>query len=163
MVDPSSYFKLGYKIVHVFLRKNPHLYYLKEDLEQEATLSVILSANKFEDRGKIRFSTYCGKEVYNAILKYLINNENKFRNLCPKSVEDLLSPESEEDKGTWEDLIPGEIVDIEATLSRLPLDVQEFVYMFNKGKTTREIREELGCSWEQIESYKESLYQALKK
>jgi len=161
--NPNDYLRLGHKIVHAFLRRNPHLYYLTDDLLQEASLAIVLAAAKFEDRGKVKFSTYCGIEAHNAILKFLRDGENKFRNICPKSVEELVSPETEGDSWSWEDTVSGEVVDIERTLMHLPVDVQMFIHKLNKGRTTRQAREELGCSWEQIEAYKDTISQALKK
>lgn len=161
-IDPNDYFLLGYRVAHVFLKRNPHLYHLREDIEQEAALAVIETALRFEDRGTIKFSTYCARQVQNAILKYLRDFENKYRF---RSLEELVTLESEDDSMSWEELIPGVTLDIEQAIAKMPEDMKYFVKLKCEGKTRHQIREILGCSWNhycaqeaRIYSYIENLY-----
>jgi len=150
--DPQDYIKLGYKVTHMFLTKNPHLYYIQEDLEQEALLAVCEAAKKFKDTGKVKFTTYCAKEAHNRILDFLRNSENKYRTLAPVSLEDLVTPESDDsDALSWEEMIGGTLVVPEDCIKRLPREGQLYISMVAQGLTKREIREAMGCSWEYLE------------
>lgn len=152
-INPEDYMKLGYKVVHTFLKMNPHLYYLQEDLEQEGMLAVCEAAKRFVDRGKVKFSTFCAISVQNKILKFLRDNENKFRNIATCSVEELTL--ESEDTIDWQDMIGGTAMDVEAYIRELPVDLRLYAKLMISGKTKHEIREELGCSWEHLEQLKE--------
>lgn len=156
-INPEDYFRLAYSVVAKFLKRNPHLEDLKEDLQQEGILAVLESAPKFKDTGKIQYSTYCAREVQNCLLKYLRDNENKFNNVCAMSVEDLVTPESEGsgDSMDWQDIVSGVVIDVEAIVAKLPPDCQQFISLVDNGMNRHEIRTALGCSWVQFEELKE--------
>lgn len=156
MIDATEYLNLGYKVVHEFLRQNNHLYHLQEDLEQEAALAIVIAADKWVDRGTIQFSTYCTIASRNAVLKFLRDNENKFRRVCITSLEDLPTPESEDGgKVSWEDHIEGSVVDVPSAIASLPEDCQVYVSLVNEGYSRHEIREKLGIGWKRYRKLKQ--------
>jgi len=153
----EDYMNLGYKVVHEFLRRNPTLYHLREDLEQEAMLAIVEGAAKWKDQGTIMFSTYVAVEVQNAILKYLRDKENKYHRVVAKSLEEiLLSPETTpEGDSSWEDVIPGSVVDFDTVLSKLPADCQTFVSYVNSGYTMKQIATAMGIGSSKVSELKE--------
>jgi RNA polymerase sigma factor (sigma-70 family) len=156
MINPLDFTNLAFKVVNSFLKRNPHLYAIQEDIEQEAMLAVVEGARSFKDTGKVKFTTYIAIQVQNRILNYLRDYENKFSSKDIRYLEDLVTPESEDDNAlSWEEMVPGSVVDVESIMTRLEPDELNFVKLSNNGMTRHQIRESLGCSWEHFEALKE--------
>lgn len=62
--------------------------YIKDDLLQEGMVGLISAINGFDETRQIKFTTYAHKVIYNSMLKYIINKEQKHYLHC-LSIDDI--------------------------------------------------------------------------
>ncbi len=157
-IDPKDYIKLGYKVANVFLSKNPHLYYMKEDIESEAMVGICKAAKKWVDQGKIKFSTYCATEAQHQILDYLRNHENKWTRVAAVGLEDLTLESTEEGETiSWEDVTEGIIIDTHDVINRCSEETRKYLELYNEGVSRHEMREAYKVSWRGLGKLKQSV------
>lgn len=162
--DPKDNIGLGYSVVNKLIQRNPSLRSIQEDLEGEAMVSLCECCKDYDPTRSDRmgFSTYTVHTIHNKLLNFVSRNEYRFGKLYP--LEDTVAEEDEEGNTLcWEEMVEGEVVDVEQTLSRMPHDLKDFFITTQSTTNVREARGELGISWSKFYLKKQQLKDFLKE
>lgn len=75
-------------VFYIYNLKFNNYKYIKDDLIQEGMVGLLKAINGFDENRKTKFTTYAYKVIYNTMLKYIINKEQKHYLHC-LSIDDV--------------------------------------------------------------------------
>lgn len=119
--DPNDHIGLAYTTADMFLKKNPSLFYLREDLRQEAAEAMVKACACWRPKlSNCSLSTHIIKRCQYQLLDYLKYNEFRaLRVLKLEDVIDIKGSSNDEEIDNWEELVEGQVFDMVAALNRL--------------------------------------------
>ena len=159
--DANDHISVAYATAEAFIKKNPSFAYLRDDLRSEAALAMVEAcANWDPRRSSGALSTHLVKRCQYGMLNYLKRNELRFLKIL--KVEDVFDAiGSDEEVDSWEELVPGSVMDIVAVLDRLDSGVREDAEdIINYGH--REAwRNHWHCGWPEAKMRRDAVLQAI--
>lgn len=135
MIDFNENKRLVY---FIYKKKFNKYYYLKDDLMQVGLLALWQATKKFDESKNLRFSSYAGKAIFNAMVN-LLRKENKYH----------LNVELTDD---FEWLKINNIDENNLFRKREFTDFEEKIcVLYSSGFTMREVANELGKSYQYVQ------------
>ena len=161
-LNGAQYIDLAYSTAHAFIKKNPSLSYMREDLCSEAALGMLEGCNEWDPTlTEMKSTTYLVHRAQQQMLNYCTRNEFRYTRI--HKLEDVYEQEVsiDPDAESWEDLVPGQVLDMVAALSRLDPEIQEWAEDLAVHGMRKCSRELWHCNWNESLRRREEVLQAI--
>jgi len=159
----TDYIGLGYSTALAFVKKNPGLWELKDELMAVSAMGMVEGCQEFDSSKarSISCSTFIVHRCQQAMLNFVTRNEYRFGKLY--KLEDMKpQADGEGDALSWQEIISGTVIDIPKMIAKLPEDIQRDVDIFMKGEGDRKARREMGYgNWSVYYERKKAVAEAL--
>ena len=152
-LDPEKYLKLSEIGVSLFIKKNPSVAYLYEDLIGVANVALVEGCVDYEKDQGMSPTTYLWSRISQSLYNFVTRNEWKQRKISPVSVEEFNRSVGTEDL-TWEETIDGTLIDLKSFVDRLTDEERKFLELYILTGSLKRSREVLGISWESLSNLK---------